>query len=406
MSQEIFKVSLKELKLLSLTIALVFCGSIGLDIHLASFPEMMHYMHTTKAAMQHSVTLYILGVALSMLVYGPLSDKVGRRPIILFGLGFASISSFLACFTDHIGVFLLLRFLQGVGCGVCWGMGRIIAADIMQDERLAAVGSYLTLFLSLSTLFAPALGGYIQHWFGWQANFMVIGIVTLCVQILLYLFFEETNEHKDAQAFELKNLVGNYLYFFRNKAFVGATLLTGIAMSANIVFITMSSFMFQQEFHKGPIVFGWLMAAIGVAEVMSKLILPIFIYYLKNSGSLILGIVSLVLSGVVLSVFSLFGIVNSSIVLIAASIAMFAVVVVGSVTMAMSLSPFPNKRGSAGALFGSFQLLISVFFSDFVSRYPDSGSAALSVSYLVLGGLAVLSYYLFIRSPLMSAEAM
>ena len=86
----------------------------------------------------------------------------------------ACISSYSAAFVQHIVPFLILRILQGVGSGVCWGLGRIIAADVMQGERLAATGSYFTLFLSLSPLLAPALGGYVQHWFGWQANFILL----------------------------------------------------------------------------------------------------------------------------------------------------------------------------------------------------------------------------------------
>jgi len=291
-------ITFREFKLMSLTILLAICGSLGVDIHLASLPHIMTYMHTTRPHMQQSVTFFILGVGLSMLVYGPLSDKVGRKPVVIFGLCLACIASYSAAFVQSIMPFLILRILQGVGSGVCWGLGRIIAADVMHGERLAAIGSYFTLFLSLSPLLAPALGGYIQHWFGWQANFILLGSIILFALIFFILFFEETNKHRRPEAFALFSLVKTYASFFQNRLFIGCALLTGIAMSANIFYTTISSFIFQNQFHTTPIVFGWLTAVVGAAGVIGKLFSPFFILRLKNQKTLFLGIALLLSSGI------------------------------------------------------------------------------------------------------------
>ena len=386
-----------ELKTLTLTILLVICGSLGLDIHLASMPHIMKYMHTNKQHMQQSVTLFILGVALSILIYGPLSDKVGRKPVILFGMGLACVSSFLTATTSTISTFLILRLLQGVGSGVCWGMGRIVAADVMQGERLAAIGSYFTLFLSLSPMLAPAIGGYMQHWFGWQSNFVLLGGTILVVFLCLLFYLDETNRHKKQDAFKLKPLLLTYLSFFKEKTFVGCTLLTGVAMSANIVYVAMSSFIFQHEFHVTPITFGWLTAIVGLASILGKLISPFFIYQLKRYKSLILGLILLLFSGVLLFMFILYGYNNKYFVIVSASLTMFGIVLIGSITMSMALSPFHDRRGAAGALFGSFQLLISFIASAFATSISHGGSDVLSGSYIVLGLLGFLVYFTLIR---------
>jgi len=390
-------ITLREFKLLSLCILLAICGSLGLDIHLASLPHIMVYMHTNKEHMQQSVSLFILGVGLSILVYGPLSDKVGRKPVVIFGLALACITSYLAAWTHHITPFLTMRFIQGLGSGVCWGLGRVIAADIMQGERLSAIGSYFTLFLSLSPLLAPALGGYMQHWFNWQANFILLGSTVLFVLFIFILLYEETNLHKRANAFALIPLTKTYFSFFSKRIFVGCTLLTGIAMSANMTYTTVSAFIFQQQFHTSPIMFGWLTAIVGVAGIVSKLICPFFIFRLKNYKSLIMGITVLLISGIILSFFVITHLISIPTVLIGVSIAIFAQVFLANISMSMALSPFHDKRGAAGALYSASQLTIAFIVSSTMAGLPHLGTSLLAGTYVILGILGFSSYYVFVK---------
>jgi MFS transporter, DHA1 family, multidrug resistance protein len=380
----------REIKLLSLTIMLAICGALGLDIHLASLPHIMVDLHTDKHSMQQSVTLYMLGAAFSMLVYGPLSDKVGRKPVVLFGLALFCITSFLTVTVHAIRYFLILRLLQGLGSGVSWGLARIIAADVMQNERLAAIGSYFTLFLSLSPLLAPVLGGYIQHWFDWEANFMVLGGLILLTLICFIIFFEETNQHKDAHAFRLKPLLKNYASLFTHRVFVGAVLLGGVALSVNIVYITLSSFIFQEQFHTSAIMFGWLTAVVGASAVLTKIISPYFILKSNNHKIMNAGIVLLLISAFALLIPSLMGYMSIPIVLLGASIAMIALTLISNISMAMALSPFHKKRGSAGALYAAFQLFFSFGVSACAAGLAFSGTHVLAGVYVSLGVLALI----------------
>jgi DHA1 family bicyclomycin/chloramphenicol resistance-like MFS transporter len=153
-------------------------------------------MSTDKTHMQLSISIFLLGIGFSQLFYGQLSDKYGRKPIVIFGLTLAALSNFLVFIYLNINYFLVLRLLQGIWCGVCIGVGRMIASDMVQGERYAIVTSYMSLFVSLSPLCAPAIGGYIQSWFNWQANFIVLGIIIILVLFAYILFCEETRFHE------------------------------------------------------------------------------------------------------------------------------------------------------------------------------------------------------------------
>ena len=367
-------------------------GSLGIDIHLASLPHMMTYMHTDKQHMQQSVTLFILGIAVSILVYGPLSDRVGRRPVIFFGLIVAAISNFLIAASHDVNTFLWLRVLQGIGSGVCWGLGRTIAADVMQGEKLASVGPYFSMFLALSPMLAPALGGHMQHWFGWQSNFILLGCFTFLVLFILVLFLDETNHYKNPSAFSLQNICMQYAGFFKHRVFLGCTLLTGIVMCANIIYMSISSFIFQSEFHTTPIVFGWLTAMVGAASIVGKLIAPFIIIRLKRYKTLQLGLGVMVFSGVFMSGFAFYHRSSISVVIIGVSIAMFAMVLMSGITMAMALSPFHDKRGTAAALYGSFQLLIPFVITALLAALPHPGVMTLALSYVLLGVVGFIIY--------------
>ncbi len=397
-----FRVTKKEFKLLSLTILLAICGALGLDIHLASLPYIMADLGTDKQAMQQSISLYMLGAAMSMLIYGPLSDKMGRKPVVIAGLVLFCASSLISVAAKSVSLFLWLRFIQGIGSGVSWGLARIIAADVMQDERLAAIGSYFTLFLSLSPLLAPVLGGYIQHWFNWQANFIVLSGVIFIVLMSFIVFFEETNQSQVTHAFRFQSVLNNYMSLFRHRLFVGALLLGGISLAVNIIYITLSSFIFQDQFKVSPITFGWLTAVIGTASVLTKVISPFFIIKSKNDKVMRCGIAFLWISGITLIVPSLLDCMSIPVVLVGASIAMAALILIGNTAMSMALSPFHDKRGSAGALYGAFQLLFSFGMSTVAASMHYSGTTVLAIFYILLGLFAVLLYTFFLGKRLLS----
>ena len=182
------KMTREEIKTLLITVCMAACGMLGVDIHLASMPHIMQYLHTNEMHMQQSISGFLLGMGLSLLIYGPLSDAYGRKPLVIIGLLIATLASFVCAYSDSIQMFLVCRLLQGIGAGVCMGLGRTIAIDVLQGERFTTVGSYFGMFLSLSPLLAPMLGGYIEHNLGWQANFFVLSGIMFVVLIVYALF--------------------------------------------------------------------------------------------------------------------------------------------------------------------------------------------------------------------------
>lgn len=395
MTSSMSKISRQELKILSIIIFVASCGMLGLDIHLASLPHIMEYMHTNKQHMQQSVSIFLLGMGCSLLFYGPLSDRFGRKPIIIIGLLIAAIFSYAGALTTNVDTFLATRLFQGIGAGVCMGLGRTVVADVMQGDKLAAIGSYLSMFLSLSPLFAPALGGYIQQWLGWQANFITLGGLLTIALVLYAVFCPETNKHKNPKAFHPATLFRNYLDLIRHPIFIGCTLLTGIAMAANMVYCTSSSFILQGEFHISVIVYGWLTAAASSGGFIGKFCTPFFIRKLGSQQTIYAGTWLIFIAGLGMIALIILHLMTVPLIIAAVFLTIFAQAMILPNSAAKALSPFHDKRGAAGALYGGFQLLTAFVVSAAIASIPRAGISILAYSYIALG-IAGIAIYLLI----------
>ncbi len=353
----------------------------------------MNFLHTDQQSIQQSSTIFLLGSAISILFYGPISDHVGRKPVIIFGVFVASMSNFLSTTTCSISSFLLFRFAQGIGCGACVGMGRIIAADIMPKEKLAATGIYFSTLLSLSTILAPIIGSYMQTTYGWQSNFFLLGLILLMTLVVIIFVFEETNTHiiKENVSFNFLNV---YQSLLKQKTFIGCCLLTGIARSVNIVYITLSAFIFQNEFHFSALEFGWLTASVGIISLIARLVLAKLIALFSLHKALEFGSQLLIISGGVTLALLIFDRQSLYSILGASVTAMSGAIFIGGITLVLALSPQKHHRGSAGALFGSLQMLISSILASVALSFKFSGSSVLGLFYFLTG---ILSLYLFYK---------
>ncbi len=388
----------QEFKVLTCAVLLGICGMLGTDIHLASLPYIMVYLHTDQPHMQQSISIFLLGLGVSLLVYGPLSDGYGRKPVVIIGMVIAIVSSFATDWAHNIQIFLLMRLLQGIGSGVCMGLGRTIVADVLHGDRLSAIGSYFSLVITLSPLLAPALGGYVQHWFDWQTNFILLGFILLAVLLVYVVFCPETNQHKRPDAFKLSKLLCNYSSLLMHPLFVGATLLSGIAMAATMTYNTASAFILQDGFGLSPIMYGWVTALVGVGSIVGKLANPPAVKWFGSRCTLGLGLVLIAIAGLlIISIEWLLHIHSIVVMMIGVFIAIFGQCFIMPNTMARALSPFHDKRGSAGALYGGFQMLVAFVVSAVVGGFSHETALLLGHAYLLLGIVGVVIFKLLLR---------
>src|SRR3989338_6223909 len=163
---------MKSNALLFFVIVLAVClTQLASDIYAPSLPGIASYFHTNVDLAQWSMAIYMLGVALSQLVYGPLSEGVGRKKPLLTGLIIMIVGTLICLFSPSIKVLILGRLIQGCGAGACAALWRSIFRDLFTGEELSKYGSYLVVFIMFIIPAAPLLGGYLEEFYSWRACF-------------------------------------------------------------------------------------------------------------------------------------------------------------------------------------------------------------------------------------------
>ena len=222
--------------LLALLMAMTALGPLTLNILVPAVPNLAAVFNTDTATVQLTISLYLFGLAVSQLALGPLSDRFGRRPVVIAGLTITALSSVLAIAMSSIGGLILARGLQALGASTGLVIGRAIIRDLYDRDRAASMIGWVTTVMVVAPMLAPLIGGLLDTALGWQSIFVFITVASFAVLIWAFIGLPETRpDHVTGGgvgfvARETRELLGN-----RN--FIGYMLAGSIATATFFSFL-------------------------------------------------------------------------------------------------------------------------------------------------------------------------
>ena len=184
--------------LLALLIAMTGVGSLSLNVLVPAIPGLAAKFATDTASVQLTVSLYLMGLAVAQLVFGPLSDRFGRRPVILVGLALATVASTAAIFAAGIATLIAARLVQSLGASTGQTIGRAIIRDLYDREHAASMIGLVTSVVVLLPMIAPLIGGILDTLFGWESIFVFSALVAGAVFLWAALALPETRSASTA----------------------------------------------------------------------------------------------------------------------------------------------------------------------------------------------------------------
>jgi DHA1 family bicyclomycin/chloramphenicol resistance-like MFS transporter len=376
--------------------SLTALGAIGIDAYLPAFPVIAKALGTGVDSIQLSLVSYFIAVALGQLVYGPVSDAIGRKRPLLFGLAVFTVASIGAAFVTNVQALIALRFLQGLGA--CAGMVLSLAAvrDLHSGVEAARLLALMILVLGVSPILAPLIGSTLVAFFPWTSIFWFMGGLGVICFLVVSRFLEETHHAEHRQEAGVATVARNYAGLLRDRRFMGIVMVIGLTQSGLFAYVGGSPFVFLTVHGVRPTTYSLLFGMNALALIIpsqwnAALIRRVGGPRLVRYSSLLYAAAgTLLLVATVVHRDSL-PVTIFFIMLCIASIAMIAPT--GSL---IALEPKASVAGAASAMIGSARfvfgalagVLISVFFDGtarpMASIISASAVAAVGLSRVVL----------------------
>lgn len=350
--------------LLALLTLLVAIGPLSTDLYLASLPGLGRYFGAGPERVQLTLSVFLVGFAVSQLIYGPLADRFGRRPVILGGLTVFALATAACAFAPSLDLLILARLFQAIGGCAGPVLGRAVVRDLYKKEDAARALALLGAAMSVAPALGPVLGGVLEAHFGWRSNFAVLTLFAVTIVSLVWLKLPETNKRLDPTATSVAGLVRNYGGLLRNRTFLSYAAAIGFGYSTLFCFISGSSHVLITGLGLSPDLYGFcFMACVGgyLTGTLTTARLA------KRVGVERLVVAGLAISAIGLTLGSIYAFVRPEMplpatvagILLPAMIGMLGVGVMLANAMAGLLSPFPHMAGTASALSGFLQMAVA-----------------------------------------------
>ena len=233
-------------------------GSFVNDMYLPTLPEMVRSFHTSRSTVQLGLTFGMIGLGVGELILGPLSDRFGRKPILIGGLIVFAIGAMCSVWSKSIHVFLWWRLVQGLGASGGYFLARTIPADLYQGRALAKVMALVGAINGFAPASAPVIGGLIARSVGWQGIFWVLFGFSLLLLILTPAFKESLPKARRVSG-HFGAAFRNYVVLTRNKHFVVHMMLKGAALGVLFAYISSAPFIIQTHYGYDQLQFGLFM---------------------------------------------------------------------------------------------------------------------------------------------------
>ncbi len=374
-----------------LLVAVTASGTMAMHILVPVLPLAARDLRVSAGAIQLTITLYLFGVAGGQLLYGPISDRLGRRPMLLAALFLYVVAGVVAAVAPTLPVLIAARVMQAIGG--CGGLvlGRAVVRDSSEHGQAASRMALLTMTQSLAPGLAPALGGYLGAWFGWRSIFVLLVAIGVFTLIAALLSLPETAASRGTSQ---ARMLPSYARLLRLPAFRNLMLGGAFTSTSIYAYLAASPFIFTEMLHRpaeeAGLFYLAVMAGVPLGSFGASRLAR------RRSLSAILRISSAiaVAGAAALFIVTVTGYLSVSAILVTMVIYSVGIGATSPIALTAALSVAPQMIGAGSGLYGFTQMAFGAVCTLLVSMLPGSpafAAAAILLAATVVGRFALVS---------------
>jgi MFS transporter, DHA1 family, multidrug resistance protein len=341
--------------LTALLAAMTAIGPLSTDMYLASLPDIAQKLDASTAQVQLTVSSYLVGFAIGQIVYGPVSDRHGRKPVLFAALALYCVATLVCALSTSIEMLIAARFVQALGSSGGVVLARAIVRDLYSGARAGRELSLIGGVMALAPVLAPLIGGVLQTGFGWRSVFFTLLGAGLLSAAIMAPLMPETLSMRTSEPVSPITMLRSYRVVARNRAYLAYVGLASTSFAGLFAWISGSSFVLQYLYGLTPFQFGVAFAVGSVGYMIGTTYAARLVMRLGIDGTLGVGCAAMAIGGVGKVLAIALGLTSAASIVLPMALYLAGLGMVLPQAIAGAMTPFPERAGAASALLGFIQ---------------------------------------------------
>ncbi len=380
--------------LTTLLAMLTALGPMSMDIYVPSLPDIARVLEAPTARVQLTISSYLIGFAVGQVIYGPLSDRHGRRPVLLAALALYATGTLVCAAAQSIDTLIAARFVQAIGGAGSIVLTRAMVRDLYSGARAGRELSLMGSIMGLAPIVAPMIGGVLQTAFGWRASFIVLGGVGVIAILVVGRLLPETLRQRRGERISLSSLAQNYGAVLRHRGFLAYLGIITATYAGLFAWVSGGSVVLQGVYGLSALAFGFTFALASVGYVVGTMIAARRVLRLGLDRTIGLGVVLVAAGGLGVAAVVAADIPNAIWLVAAMALFLAGLGLAMPQAMAGALTPFPDRAGTASSLMGFVQQTVAAVVASVVGATLGRSAWPVAGGVVTMGCLAFLLWAL------------
>jgi DHA1 family bicyclomycin/chloramphenicol resistance-like MFS transporter len=368
-------------------------GPLSTDMFLPSLPEIAHVLMAPTARVQLTVSSYLIGFAAGQIIYGPVSDRYGRRPVLLAALALYLTSTLGCAAAQSVDPLIAARFLQGVGGSGSIVLSREFVRELYSGVRAARELSLLGSISAFAPIVAPMIGGVLQTAFGWRASFAVMAVAAIVAALVAVRLLPETLRRPPGMAMSPWSMISGYGAVLRHPGFLVYLGILTISYAGLFAWVSGASVVLQSVYGLSAVAFGFTFSLGAAGYMIGATIAARLVVRLGLNRTMGTGVIVIALGGLALVAVVAAGIPG---IWLVAAMALYlaGLGLAMPQAMAAALTPFPDRAGTAASLMGLVQQTVAAIVAAAIGHYLARSAWPVAIVVATTGCLTFLLWAL------------